>query len=397
MYEIKKIYLAAFLQGFGIVASVTYTLFFLSNGLTQTQIGTLFSCFMISLAILEIPTGAYADTIGHKSSVALGTFLLAISYLILAVGTQFYTFLIAMLVSSAGLAFQSGALSSLMYDLLHKTEMISQFEKVQGRMNAIFMLSSVFGAPIGAFLFEQYPRIPYFLAFLTTFCAAILIYAIKWEFHKKHEVSLTTYFKKMQSGVMLTLHNPRLVSFVLITIALTSMRLTFNQNIAQPYLVSVGVSIGFIGILTAFTSVLLSGIHAFTYKVSKVIGDTRSLFLMIIIPGICALILGSLSTPLAMIFLIVMQIGHAYKEPVIARLTQEELYEENRSTMASTSSFLSSFVVGLSLPFWGALIDSQGLHTASIYVGLFTLFIGGSALFLYFSTKSKFNIKHSKS
>jgi len=67
MKEINKIYTASFFQGFGIVASVTYTLFFLSNGLTQTQIGALFSIFMISLAFLEIPTGAFADTLGHKS------------------------------------------------------------------------------------------------------------------------------------------------------------------------------------------------------------------------------------------------------------------------------------------------------------------------------------------
>ena len=76
-------YVAGFLQGFGTIASVTYTLFFLSNGLSQTEISMLFSFFMINLAIMEIPTGAFSDTLGHKTSIALGTFIFSLSFCIL--------------------------------------------------------------------------------------------------------------------------------------------------------------------------------------------------------------------------------------------------------------------------------------------------------------------------
>ena len=383
MKEINKIYIASFLQGFGVVASVTYTLFFLSNGLSQTQIGILFSFFMISLALLEIPTGAFADTIGHKLSIALGTFLLSISFLILAIGTHFNIFILAMFFASAGLAFQSGAISSLIHDILQKMNEIDQFEKVQGRMNSIFLLSAVIGAPLGAFLFESHKRIPYFIAFLTTLLASFFMYIIKWEFHQKHEISFKTYFQKIHKGILLTVTNQRLLAFVLITIALTTMRLVFNQNISQPYLLNVGLSIGFIGIIAAITSIILASVHAFTYKVSGKIGDTKSLILMIALPSLCAIALGYIYTPLAIVFLILLQVGHAYKEPVMARLTQKELHDENRSTMASTTSFLSSIIVGLFLPVWGNTIDSVGLHTTSIYIGLFTLAIGTFAILLY--------------
>ena len=383
MREINKIYIASFLQGFGIVASVTYTLFFLSNGLSQTQIGILFSFFMITLALLEIPTGGFADTIGHKSSIALGTFLLSLSFLILAIGTNFNIFILAMLFASAGLAFQSGATSSLIHDILHKINAVDQFEKVQGRMNSIFLLSAVIGAPLGAFLFEHNKRIPYFIAFLTTLLSSFIMYIIKWEFHQKHEISFKTYFQKIHKGVLLTITNQRLLAFVLITIALTTMRLVFNQNISQPYLLSVGVSVSFIGILAAITSIILAFVHAFTYKISGKIGDTKSLIIMIALPSLCAIVLGYLYTPLAIVFLILLQVGHAYKEPVMAKLTQKELNDENRSTMASTTSFLSSFVVGLLLPVWGNTIDSVGLHTTSIYIGLFTFAIGIFAVLLY--------------
>lgn len=383
MREINKIYVASFLQGFDIIASVTYTLFFLSNGLSQAQIGLLFAIFMISLALLEIPTGAFADTLGHKSSVALGALLLSISFLILAIGSSFITFALAMITSAAGLAFQSGATSSLVYDILRKINESDQFEKVQGRIGSIFLLSSVIGAPAGAFLFEYNQRIPYFIAFLSILFSSLVIYTVKWEFHQKDAITIDTYFQKIHKGILLTIQNQKLLSFVLITIALTTMRLVFNQNISQPYLLDVGFTIGFIGILTAITATILALIHAFTYKVSTKIGDIKSLILIIALPSLCAIILGNLYTQLAVIFLILLQIGHAYKEPVMARLTHKELTDENRSTMASTTSFLSSMVVALLLPIWGNTIDSVGLHTTSIYIGLFTFSIGIIAILLY--------------
>lgn len=383
MKEINKIYIASFLQGLGIIASVTYTLFFLANGLTQAQIGLLFSIFMISLALLEIPTGAFSDTIGHKSAIALGTLLLAVSFLVLAFGTSFPIFALAMIFASAGLAFQSGAISSLVHEILSKINQLDQFEKVQGRMGSIFLVSSVIGAPFGAFLFERYQRLPYFIAFVTTLLASYMIYIIKWEFHQKHELSFKTYFHKIRQGIVLTIKNQRLLAFVLITIAMTTMRLVFNQNITQPYLLQVGLSISAIGIFTAITSVILAFVYEFTHKVSGKIGDTKSLLLMIGLPSLCAIILGYIYTPLAILFLVLLQIGHAYKEPVMARLTQKELHDDNRATMASTTSFLSSIIVGLFLPVWGNVIDSVGLHNTSIYMGIFTLTIGVAAIYLY--------------
>jgi MFS family permease len=71
MSEIRKIYIIHALVGLTTAASITFTLYFLSHGLSQLQIAQLFSLFMISLAILDIPTGGLSDMFGHKHSVAV--------------------------------------------------------------------------------------------------------------------------------------------------------------------------------------------------------------------------------------------------------------------------------------------------------------------------------------
>ncbi len=393
MREINKIYIAGFLQGFGTIASVTYTLFFLSHGLSQTQIGTLFSFFMITLALMEIPTGAFSDTLGHKTSIALGSFIFSLSFLLFLLLPTFVGFLIGMFFAATGLAFQSGAISSLLHDILQKTGEPHQFEKIWGKMSAIFLLASIVSAPLGSLLYERYKAIPYFIAFLTSFLSAVMIYSIKWEFHEHKHVSIHTYFDKIHKGVLLTIQNRRLLAFVIIAIALTTIRLVFNQNINQPYLLSVGISIGAIGVVAAIVSGVSALIQANAYKLTQKIGDTFSLFLMIILPSICAAILGFLYSPFAVLFIILFHAGHAYRDPVLVRLTQKELHDENRATMASTGSFLSSIIVGLLLPFWGGIIDKAGLHATLIYLALFTLTLGTIAVFLFKGSHRDTNIK----
>lgn len=383
MKEINKIYLAGFLQGFGTIASVTYTLFFLSHGLSQTQIATLFSFFMITLALMEIPTGAFSDTLGHKTSIALGCFIFSISFLLFLFWPTFTGFMIGMFFAATGLAFQSGAISSLVHDILRKLNEGEKFEKVWGKISAIFLLAGIVSAPLGTVLYEKNREIPYLLAFIASFLSGVVVYLVKWEFHTKEAVSVKTYVQKIHKGVFLTLKNRRLLSFVIIAIALTTIRLVFNQNINQPYLLSVGISIGLIGVVAAIVSGVSALIQANAYRVTQKIGDVRSLVLMIALPALCSVILGFLYTPFAVLFVILFHVGHAYREPVLVKLTQKELNDENRATMASTGSFLSSIIVGLLLPIWGGVIDKVGLHATLIYISLFTLVIGAIAIHLF--------------
>jgi len=67
-----------FLSGFSNVATVTFTLYLLSHGINQTQIGFLFGFFMVCMAIFNIPTGVIADMFGHKASVVIALLLDAV-------------------------------------------------------------------------------------------------------------------------------------------------------------------------------------------------------------------------------------------------------------------------------------------------------------------------------
>ena len=79
---------------------------------------------MICMAIFNIPTGGIADIFGHKASVVIGLFFQSLSFLLFFLYPTYIGFLVGMFASAIGIAFQTGATSSLIYELLHKDQQV---------------------------------------------------------------------------------------------------------------------------------------------------------------------------------------------------------------------------------------------------------------------------------
>jgi len=380
--EIKKIYAMHFLAGLSTAASVTFTLYFLSHGINQAQIGLLFAVFMVSLAILDIPTGGLADMFGHKHSVAAGLFFQAISFLLFFLFPNFMGLLLGMFAAALGLALQSGATSSLVYELLHKEGLHDSFQKVIGRAGAYFLLAGIIAGPSGSFIYAYYPSIPYLFGFFVFLIASIVVLSVKWEFTRKPP-AFSTYINTITTGVHLTIRNRILMATVIIGIALTTARLVFNQNISQPYQVQVGVDVAYIGVVAA----LVSGVGAFVsmhaYKLSGRIGKGRSLILIVIVPSVAIVLLSFINTLLAIPFIVFFYIGHAFRDPVMTHITHDEVEQNKRATMASTTSFFISLAAGLMLPYFGGRIDIFGIDSTLVLLGVLSLVVGGVGLLLF--------------
>lgn len=342
---------------------------------------------MICLAILEIPTGGLADMFGHKASVIAGLLFQSISFLFFFLFPTFPGFMVGMLFSAIGLSIQSGALSSLVYELLQKDALQSDFPKVYGKASGYFLIASVVASPIGSFIYSFHKGAPYILAFLVLIAGGITIQSIKWEFTKKTP-TIPTYFKTIGGGINMALRNRILLATVIIGIGLSVQRLVFNQNINQPYIVSVGVDVKLLGFVAALISLVQAFVSINAHKITEILGPSKALILMILVPSITAITLSFVNSLLAIPIILIMLMGHAFRDPVMAYITQEQVKQDKRATMASTISFLVSISVGLVLPYFGKGIDIFGIQKSFILIGIFPLILGSIGIFIY-----RFNIK----
>lgn len=336
---------------------------------------------MIALAILDIPTGGIADMFGHKTSVCIGFFMQALCFLIYFSFPTYIGFLIGTLCNALGLALQSGATSSLIYELLRKQNLQADFQKISGRVAAYALASSIIGNPIGTIIYKFYPRFPYLLACLCFIAAAVMIYTIKWEYNRK-KASFYIYAETIIIGMKLTLKNSILMAIVIMSIGLTLNRMLFNQNIVPPYLLSVRIDVAFLGFIASLNSIVQTIISYNLHYITKKLGTNLSLLLIIGLPSFAAIVLSYVYSPLAVPLLIALYMGHTLRDPIFAHISQEVVAPDKRSTMASTSSFLVSIVVGLLLPYWGKGIDIFGLHKILLYLGIYTLLLGGGGMLL---------------
>jgi MFS family permease len=94
--------------------------FWLSLGLTMTEILEIQAIFGISVALFEIPTGYIADIWSRKASIMLGTFIVGCGFSLIPFATTYGTLVTYEIIIALGGSFISGADIAIVYDSLPK-------------------------------------------------------------------------------------------------------------------------------------------------------------------------------------------------------------------------------------------------------------------------------------
>jgi len=93
-------------------------LFFLEQGLTFFQIGTLVTIREITRNIFEIPTGILADTFGRRRTMIFSFISYLVSFAIFFFFNKYMIFVLAMVLFSFGDAFRSGTHKAMIFEYL---------------------------------------------------------------------------------------------------------------------------------------------------------------------------------------------------------------------------------------------------------------------------------------
>ena len=138
-----------------------YALLFLDYGLTLGQFGILNGLWAVTIVLLEIPSGALADTIGRRKLLIFGAVCMLLEMGVLLVapiggGTWlFVLFAFNRLLSGAAEAAVSGADEALAYDSLKAAGLEGEWAKVLERVQRVTSLAFFFTMLIGAAVYDS--------------------------------------------------------------------------------------------------------------------------------------------------------------------------------------------------------------------------------------------------
>ncbi|WP_107473809.1 MFS transporter, partial [Streptomyces griseiscabiei] len=130
----------AFLDDFVLLYPV-YALLFSDTGLSIWQISSLFALWSITGIVLEVPSGAWADTVSRRLLLWVGPLLTAAGFALWVIVPSYWAFALGFVLWGVRGALGSGALEALVYDELDRLGAADRYARINGRAQAVGMVA----------------------------------------------------------------------------------------------------------------------------------------------------------------------------------------------------------------------------------------------------------------
>ncbi|MER7363387.1 MFS transporter, partial [Nonomuraea wenchangensis] len=136
-----KLYAYAFLGEFILLYPV-YTLLFADAGVSVAEASVLFVIWSVTGMVLEVPSGAWADTVSRRLLLFLGPLLAGAGYALWVSVPSFWAFAAGFVLWGAQGALVSGSYEALAYEELQRRGQEGRYAAVMGRAEAAGLVAN---------------------------------------------------------------------------------------------------------------------------------------------------------------------------------------------------------------------------------------------------------------
>lgn len=132
-----------------------YQLLFADHGLSAAQISTLFVIWSTTTFVLEIPSGAWADTYSRRKLLVLGAVLSGLGYAAWITLPSFAGFALGFVLWGTSSALISGTFEAFVYDELAARNRTPRYATLLGRARSASFLTNLTATALATPLFNQ--------------------------------------------------------------------------------------------------------------------------------------------------------------------------------------------------------------------------------------------------
>ncbi len=371
-----KAYLFKFLVSLHFFAGVLVPFFTEWGRISFTAIMVLQSIFQASILLLEVPTGAVADRLGRKISMALGALIAAGGMLIYSSVPSFWVFALGEVCFAAGYALLSGAQEAFVYDTLKVAGREADSKGILGRFGALGITGIMIASPAGSWIADIAGlRYTMMAAAAPAALAALLAFTMD-EPPAGDATKRPPYRTIVRQGFREVLASRPLLYLSFDRIAVGVM-VFFVIWLNQPLLIELGVPIIWFGWFVAgLTAVQIPVMNAYGALERLAGGRRRYLILSAALAGLGLVALGFVgSVPLAAGLLILPAAFGLTRGALLTNYMNKHVASETRATTLSVISMAERLAFAAVYPLVGLLVD-YSLRTAFVAVGVLTVAFG---------------------
>lgn len=394
--NVKYIYMYTFFHCL-IFAYVIERLFWRSRGISVVETVYLEAIYAVTIAILEVPSGFWADIWRRKDLIILSQILSVLEIMILIFAKSFFMFALVMVVAAISGALRSGSTNALIYDTLIEVERENEFEKVIGRVKAFGYSSHMIAALMGGFLAHEYGLIINYkvsiISGLISLSMAIFLTepsittssVTKDDLVSDKVKTLNRFLDIFKNAYSVITKNSYLYYIVVVAVIVGST-MTYLWEFWQNYIESIGIKIIYFGVVSGACSlgVIISAARAYIVigLVEQNAIDKKKLYqVSMLVIGVCFILMFYVRNIISIILMILINIVAGVFEVAIEGDIHHSIESDYRATFESIYSMLLRIIsIGIGVVF-GLVVDHINIFLgfgALGFIILVSLFIANT-------------------
>lgn len=355
--------------------------FYSQNGYGMKEVLLLQGIYSVTIVVLEIPSGYFADVLGRKKTLIIGAFMGFVGFLTYSLSGGIWGFLLAEIILGIGQSLISGADSALLYDSLLDMKKEKEYIKYEGRITSLGNIAEAVAGIVGGLLAGLALRAPYIgqtgVAFLAIPAALTLVEPIR---HKTMEIiKFRDIFKIVKYSLW---ENKMLLRNIYFSALIGTATLTMAW-FAQPIFQRMELPIEWFGFLWSALNLTVGFAAALAHRIESRMGEIRSILLIGILIPLGYLFAGPIHGYFALVVLFMFYIIRGFATPVLKDYVNRMADSARRATILSVRNFIIRLNFAFVGPFLGWYTDKFTLQQALILAGLIFLVISLFTLTLF--------------
>jgi MFS family permease len=374
-----------------------FILFFIDKGLSYIQIGALYAIREFSINSVEIPTGVMADLLGRKRTMMVSFLAYILSFIVFYLFSQFWIFILAMLLFSFGDAFRTGTHKAMIFEYLKINNWQAQKVAYYGHTRSWSQMGSALSSLIaaGIVLYSGNYSVVFLWATLPYFADLLLVVSYPSELDgkiKNNTLSLFEKFSELKHGIISSFKN--LLFFKLVgNLALFEGLFKASKDYLQPMVVLAVVALPFFSDVAPDTksAVAIGVIYFLVYIISSYASRTsgaivekmgsvnRTINLTLWLGALIGIASGLLMQTqwqwLAILFFVFLFFIQNIRKPVGTSAVADTFDEKVLATGLSVQSQFDSLFASLFALALGFLADYAGIGLALVIISVFLLLL----------------------
>ncbi len=356
-----------------------WVIYFQQRGLTLTQIGVLDAIGWVLMAFAEVPTGAFADRLGRKSSLIVGAALLSASMFALTAEVLSPIFVLGFIAWGVSFTFFSGADTALLYDSLRAEGRVGDYPRLAGRHMAVVQTSQGLGALVGGWVATYDMSLCFTMSGACAIAAAGVAATLREPTHR--DASATpSYWRTMAEAARVAAGRPVVRHLVLLGATTSVFPFLLGFMALQPYASAAGVAVWTLGpiVLARSVAAVLGSLAA--ARIAGRVGPGAVLLASQAAIVVSMWLLAALASPAAMGLFLVVALANGLARPVLSSLLNAEIPSAQRATIISLQSLLWTILLAVVEPLIFVVADTISIAFAIGVAG--TVFAAAATLLL---------------